>query len=620
MLYALEWFFNGGDLSEADLHTALPGAGPAEEAEAGLPSSDARIEVEVTFDEVNDGDRQELGKYARGETVRLRRSWPVDGKSKLVGHSMQGRGFAEVRALTRIGEIRDAYSRLRTELPELPEVTAKEDILGALAAWEDRPENWNQLESVEDDELTHLHGIAGEAVLARRFKFILVPASVDIATAVGTAGKGSVLSSLIGALTAEAVASAKRDWEQRNQAQLDELESTIRERLGMATEAHSVAVTHHFASFVPAGTVRFVGDPPEWSLRGEATVRAEVRVSGLNTDVGRQGHGVQRALMVAVLQAMVMSPSSEADEGRGAEALELDDAPRRSDPNLLLALEEPEIYQHPVRARHFARVLSALATSETQVMLATHSPYFVLPDQFASLRRFSVDSGRAGALSTSMEKIATDSGASPDKIKRCMEREVPRTFSEGFFAEGVVLVEGDTDRVVIETVAERLGKPLDGLGVTVLAMYGKDNFQVPTAILGGLAVPSYLVADGDALGGQRKHPGDAKRASEVEASHKSATERLLEWLPTRAAVHGAIPATFGGPTLVTQGWTLLHDDLEHELSSWPSFLAELTKAGGELRDKNVATYRAAVYAASLEDLPVTFTALVGAITDFVIAA
>ncbi len=53
-------------------------------------------------------------------------------------------------------------------------------------------------------------------------------------------------------------------------------------------------------------------------------------------------------------------------------------------PNLVLAIEEPELYQHPSRQRHLASVLLNLAegalpgvAKNTQVIYTTHSPLFV---------------------------------------------------------------------------------------------------------------------------------------------------------------------------------------------------------------------------------------------------
>jgi putative ATP-dependent endonuclease of the OLD family len=621
VLYALDWFFNGGTMDEGDVHTVprQDSADPIGQPDRGAAR---RIEVEVTFDQLDEADRQILGRYARGETVRLRRSWS-DGKEKMIGNSRQGPGFAEVRAAERVAEMRTLYGALRKELTELPAVTAKDDILGALTRWEDDPANRGKLVDVADDDATHLFGFAGEEVLAKRFRLILVPAAVDIAAAVGTAGKGSVLSQLIGALTTEAMGIAKREWETKHQAQLEDLGRTIKQSVEEATKGHIAAVNRHFSELVATGEVKFTGEPPAWSLRGDATVTAEVMVNGVETDVARQGHGVQRALMMAVLQTMVGLEGEGGDPIDVAEELpDLGDSPRLTPPCLLLCLEEPEIYQHPVRARHFARVLTRLSTeSGSQVLLATHSPYFVLPAQFAALRRFSADQGVADVVFASPEEIVRQSGIVEDRVLKCMEKEVPRTFSEGFFADAAVLVEGDTDRAVIETVAERLGSPLDARGIAVLSMESKENLRVPAAILSGIGIPVYVVADGDALGGRRKHPTDAAKADEVSGSHRRATETLLKWLPKNVhKQHGEIPTAFGAPTGVTSGWTLFHDDLEEELTAWPGFETELQQRGCELREKNVAAYRAASHSAPIDKIPDALRAVVSALAAFAASA
>src|SRR5690606_28365701 len=62
-------------------------------------------------------------------------------------------------------------------------------------------------------------------------------------------------------------------------------------------------------------------------------------------------------------------------------------------PGLVLAIEEPEVYQHPTKQRHFASVLTALSSgalpgvaATTQVIFASHSPLFVSTDRFDEIR------------------------------------------------------------------------------------------------------------------------------------------------------------------------------------------------------------------------------------------
>ena len=111
--------------------------------------------------------------------------------------------------------------------------------------------------------------------------------------------------------------------------------------------------------------------------------------------VERTGHGLQRAFIITMLQHLdairYVEPEPEDGDSEGAES----DTKANSYqlPNLVLAIEEPELYQHPSRQRHLASVLLNLETGaipgvakSTQVIYATHSPLFVGLDRFDQIR------------------------------------------------------------------------------------------------------------------------------------------------------------------------------------------------------------------------------------------
>jgi hypothetical protein len=618
VLYALNWFFNGGGLDDQDLH------GPR-----GSPTT-TEVSVEVTFGDLNLEDRRILGKYGRGSVAALRRSWLLEtGKEKMIGNAMQGPGFAEVRATSSVVAMRSAYASLKSScmsLGDVPTMASKDQIVAELDHWEDDPANREQLVEVDDDDATHMFGIAGEYTLAKRMRMVLVPAAADIADQVGSAGGGSALANLVGSLMKEAVATAKSAWETEFADKIQELEEKIKASVASATSVQAARVNERLESLVPNTTIEFSADAPTWNLRGDGTLNTNVVIDGVSNDVSRQGHGIQRAIMIAMLQALVPDETLTLNQHALAEGETEDEAAERlraqlqALPALVVAIEEPEIYQHPVRARSFARVLSALSERpDTQVFIATHSPYFVLPEQFSSLRCFSLESGCSSIAFTSVPEVAALAGCAETQVSKVVEKELPRTFSEGFFAEAVVFVEGDTDRVVLEAIAERLGTPFDSAGVAVVAMGSKENLEIPYRILAALDVATYVVADCDMLGAARKHPNDASARAQADASHQSSTELLIGWLPraARVAGTGSLPFAYGDPTVVTSHYALWNDDLETELAQWPSFVASLTSNGGALRSKNVANYRLASMSADVADLPQAFTDLVAAVIAFV---
>lgn len=630
VLYALDWFFNGRSLCDDDLHCTTKDGDSVPEKPLACDADDgeavsSEIDVEVTFCDLNDEDRRVLEKYGRGDVARFRRSWSgADCKEKMIGNSQQGPGFPALRKLTKVTELRPAYKKLREQLDDLVEMPGsadKETIFAELTRWENDPTHSEMLEEVKNEDATHMFGIDGEHKIARRMRLVLIPASTDIVQQVGM-GKTSAVSQLVGSLMSEAVSTARVRWESEHADELTRLSDEIKAGVEKSTQLQGKRVNELLGSLVPNASIDFVPQVPSWSLRGDASILTDVVIDGFRKDVSRQGHGVQRAVMMSMLQALVpdkatVEASVEAGDLPDDEAEAKLHEELKKLPALLVCIEEPEIYQHPVRARHFARVLSAWSEKDnSQVLFATHSPYFVLPEQFDSLRRFHLKDGKTDVAVATVGDVAGLAKVDEARVERVMEKEIPRTFSEGFFADAVVFVEGDTDRVILETLSERLGQAFDAHGIAVLSMDSKDNCLVPRCILEKLGIRVYVVADADALGASRKNLGDAAKQAQAHDSHKKSTEALMKWLPSSTAVTGALPYKFEDPTVVTKHWTLFEDDLEEELSKWPEFMAELAASSAVLRSKSVAAYRAAASDADAAGLPETLKELVDTIVAF----
>ena len=187
------------------------------------------------------------------------------------------------------------------------------------------------------------------------------------------------------------------------------------------------------------------------------------------------------------------------------------------DPSIVLAIEEPELYQHPTRARHIAGLLSSISrggfkgvASSVQVIYTTHSPYFVGADRIGQIRLLRKEDGEKGMAkvtrvwSTDMGKIrrrlaaaGASKHADPDKLEHDFDRVLTPLMGEGFFAGTAVLVEGNSDRIAITRAAEMLGTPLDEQGVAVIPCGSKPSLPGPFAMFKELGVRTYAVWDGD---------------------------------------------------------------------------------------------------------------------------
>jgi hypothetical protein len=126
---------------------------------------------------------------------------------------------------------------------------------------------------------------------------------------------------------------------------------------------------------------------------------------GFEGPVDRKGHGLQRAFILTLLQHLAKAAAEEqsrqsdddpvppaANEDVPAEVQE-HAREERVMPGLILAIEEPELYQHPTKQRHFAKVLTQLISgavpgiaAQTQIIFASHSSLFVSMNRFDEVR------------------------------------------------------------------------------------------------------------------------------------------------------------------------------------------------------------------------------------------
>ena len=108
VLRALDWFFNG-----------KPNALTQKDCSYG--ATDAAIEVQVTFNELTDKDRAELGKYAP-EGVSTFTAWKLrssDGSEVLSANAKGLPEFTAIKTAKNATSKKDEYAQLRSTRPDL---------------------------------------------------------------------------------------------------------------------------------------------------------------------------------------------------------------------------------------------------------------------------------------------------------------------------------------------------------------------------------------------------------------------------------------------------------------------------------------------------------------------
>jgi predicted ATP-dependent endonuclease of OLD family len=177
-------------------------------------------------------------------------------------------------------------------------------------------------------------------------------------------------------------------------------------------------------------------------------------------------------------------------------------------PALILGVEEPELYQHPPQARYLSQTLQKLASIKAQVIVTTHSPYFIGGTSFENVRlvRKAKDAcATSTVLSLSFHRYAKryagdgDLPRPPTATEVLLNEALRSGLNEMFFATKLVLVEGSEDVAYLLTWAALTGRlsHFRSQGVHVVSVEGKQNLAPPIIIAQELHIPLFVVFDGD---------------------------------------------------------------------------------------------------------------------------
>lgn len=500
VLKAIDLFFSGTPrLTEHDFY-----------------GTDREIEIEISlvFDALSDDEANAFSSNIdeKGQLNVLRVFNQSFGKDngKYFTFSKQNPEFTGIRSLSSKTDIRNAFNELIEASPEKYEKL--ERARSADVAFE-QMDGWEK-ENPADLTWQRGGGFVGwknvaQGKLSKETKVVFVPAVRDATTDTEDA-KGSPVSQLLQIVVENEI---------RKRRDIIEFEQEIRERMAELlrpdnlTELGGLAenLTNTLQNFYEDFSVALNwNESDEFSLKFP-TANMAVVDDDLPLPVGSTGHGLQRAIIMSLLQHLA-SADLVVDEDIEEEVEE-----ERGLSGLIFMIEEPELYQHPSKQRHLAQVLFELSSGRirgvaenTQVIFATHSPLFITMERFDEvrlMRRARCDDGPKETVISSSDLGSIASvleiayGKPPGTFTGDALRPRLHIFGsemcEGFFTDRVALVEGPSDYAAIIAISDLLGINLIAAGVQIIPVGGKTKLQQPFAIFNALGIPIFMVWDND---------------------------------------------------------------------------------------------------------------------------
>jgi putative ATP-dependent endonuclease of the OLD family len=552
VLYALDAFYNvGAQFTEYDYFSK---------------NTDAEIKIRITYGNLRDDEKEEFKSHLKDNNLTVTKVINAGG-AKYYGASRQIPEFQELR--------KEAATPKRTKFNELVE-SAKYPGLGPKARKADEVDSTMERYETDHPELLETFETPqqfigprniGGGKLDKYTKFVLIPAVRDASAE--TDRKGVILQ-LIDVLVTRSV-NKRPDVRQLN----EEFERRVREVYSRENleELGKLAgmITELLSQYAPGAELDLAfGEviPPKINLPPAIASLVEDNFKCL---VSYTGHGLQRALIFALLQRLSltdMSPDPVIKEEPAEQVKQGEELGPVHVPDLILGIEEPELYLHPARSRYLSDVMKKLsspsgeeAEPRTQIFFATHSPYFIDLDLFDRVRlakkcatdgcdvlqsRLTQYSRRQAAT-----RLAAVNGRAPETFTEAsfVAHAVPVMTSlvnEGFFADVVVVVEGLSDAAILWAVQQHMNKSWDGRGIVIVPVNGKNNIDRPIVVFQGLEIPTYFLFDGDS-----SHTG-SKREKSIRSNE------ILLRLANADVVEFPV-------TQVHETWAVFNDKLEAEL-------------------------------------------------------
>jgi predicted ATP-dependent endonuclease of OLD family len=571
VLHALDWYFNGKPASLT-------------QDDCSFGAIDEDIEVGVTFTDLTPKDRQALGKYAPNDVSSFT-AWKRRSPNGLEVLSANAKSFPDFNAIkSAIGATakKNEYAALRERRPDLdlPAAGTAAAVEKAMMAWESA--HTNLLVDAPDELQTNFFGFNSGGKMSGLFNFVLVTADLR-ASEESIDGRSSIIGRILERSVDRTAADAAIEEivaESRAKQQ-----KVYEEKFTEKLEALTKQLNDVVKSYSPGRAVKV--SPAVVDLRAPRTTFNVAVLDGENqTAVERQGHGFQRTLLISALQLLAQSGAASAE---GV---------------ICLAIEEPELFQHPIQAQTFARVLRALAEDagkRIQVTYATHSPYFLEARYFHQVRRLTRSSDDTPVVTVHLATVAgvkarLQGVMKANTVDRQLDGIVTNQLAVALFANRALVVEGTTECAVFYGIGDKTYPgALEAAGVSIVPVGTKTSVPLAHAILTEIGIPVYALFDAD--GGF-----EARAKAAGKPVEKIVEERNSHVAANRAALRYFGRAEEDFPSaIVANNVAIFEDHLEAFLSqSWPEWFtacANVEAAAGITLGKNQIAYRTATYRA-----------------------
>jgi putative ATP-dependent endonuclease of OLD family len=320
----------------------------------------------------------------------------------------------------------------------------------------------------------------------------LVPAVRDVADETKTSSASTLLGRLVASVI-ERIAQNNPSYQEVVRS-LQNLKSTIEG----PTPEHKMPEVRELEQNIGqelsgwAVSVKIGVEPPD--PKSVLAVGTRITIDdGFPTDISQKGHGLQRALMFALMRIWASVIRSE---------------PSARNRSNIFAFEEPELFLHPQVCRQTYEALKRISTVD-QIFLCSHSPHFVSLEDYRNIvliRKIDPSEG------TKSFRVKDDLFPAGDEKRRFqMIQFFNPDRNELFFARKVILVEGATEKAVLPLLAKRIG--IYDYKISIIDCNSKYNLALYMKVMNAFKLPYLIIHDEDPIDSELR-PGGSREDSQ----------------------------------------------------------------------------------------------------------
>jgi putative ATP-dependent endonuclease of OLD family len=460
-------------------------------------NTDTPIKITVTFGDLSNEAKSDLAAYIRQNELTITAEATFDeitgfanvkqyGQRKVISEFSPW--FVASKTGKKVSELLGIYSLIKSDskFSSLPSIKTKGGMEDALREFEEAN---STLCSYMQSEDQFYGATKGANRLAPHIQWVFIPATKDISTEAEET-KNSALSILL-----DRTVRAKVKFDDDISKIYEDAKTAYKTMLD-AQQAVLSTVSSSIESRLQVWSKPDIKAKVKWNYDDQKTIKVEepaaqvlIGDNGFEGELARCGHGMQRSYIFALLQELVG----------------MDD---NVSPTLLMAIEEPELYQHPPQMKYLADTLFKLSNEKSQIILCSHSPYFVPSDDISSLRivRESGYPSESVVSQISYEDISDmlntviSKPTNPSALVAKVSPALSPVLNEMFFSQKIIFVEGIEDVAILTSYLHLMGRydEFRRQGCHIVPVHGKSEILRPLCIAQLLKIPVFVLIDGDA--------------------------------------------------------------------------------------------------------------------------